>query len=226
MKSGSFSIKNKSMFTNELNNNINENNKTQSLKKALQNNKEKIDLIILYSYFVSQWLDKIKVLNLIFSESFSREIEIYLNLSKIKLFNFHFLTFLNKISQLAQFEVTFNSLDSISFEKIIGIIHNNTKMNILRLNFFAEEIVYSPSSLYKLCNSLKMNMKQLLGDPKILSFGGLKDIDQQLCDYLLPNFEDNLEKLFFVLKNKYQLTELVIFLDIPSLICQNDGYIQ
>lgn len=226
MKSGSFSIKNKSMFTNELNNNINENNKNQSLKKALQNNKEKIDLIILYSYFVSQWLDKIKVLNLIFSESFSREIEIYLNLSKIKLFNFHFLTFLNKISQLAQFEVTFNSLDSISFEKIIGIIHNNTKMNILRLNFFAEEIVYSPSSLYKLCNSLKMNMKQLLGDPKILSFGGFKDIDQQLCDYLLPNFEDNLEKLFFVLKNKYQLTELVIFLDIPSLICQNDGYIQ
>lgn len=227
MKSGSFSfsIKNKSIITNELNN-ITENNKTFSLKKALQNNKEKIDLIILYSYFVSQWLGKIKVLNLIFSESFSREIEIYLNLSKIKLFNFHFLTFLNKISELAQFEATFNSLDSISFEKIIGIIHNNTKMNILRLNFFTEEIVYSPSSLYKLCNSLKMNMKLLLSDQKILSFGRIQDIDQQLCEFLLPNFEDNLEKLFFVLKNKYNLTELVILLDIPTLICQIDGYIQ
>lgn len=227
MKSGSFSIRNKSFLSFELISNGELKEKHVSLRRCLHDNKDILDLIIVYSYFISKWVEKIKVITLNMSDSFSREIELYFSLSKIKIFNFHLLTFMNKFTSLVQFESNINSLDSNTFEKIIGIIHNNTHLRSVKLSLFAEESNYNPSSLYKLCNSLKMNMKQLLsGAKKITVSSSFNDIDQQLCSYLLPSFEENLEKLFFVLKNKFNLSELTFDLDIPSLIVHNDDYIQ
>ena len=227
MKSGSFTIKNKSFISFEFNSIGEHKEKHFSLRKCLHENKDILDLIILYSYFMSQWVDKIKVITLNMSDSFSREPEVYFSLSKMKIFNFHLLTFMNKFTSLVQFQSNINSLDSNTFEKIIGIVHNNTHLRSINLSLFAEESNYNPSSLYKLCNSLKMNMKQLLsGSKKITVSSSFNDIDQVLCSYLLPSFEENLEKLFFVLKNKFNLSELSLILEIPSLIAHNDEYIQ
>lgn len=226
MKSSSFSIKNKSFLSFEFNSNGEHKEKHFSLRKCLHENKDILDLIILYSYFMSRWVEKIKVITLNMSDSFSRELEVYFSLSKIKIFNFHLLTFMNKFTSLVKFESNINSLDANTFEKIIGIIHNNTHLRNINLSLFAEESNYNPSSLYKLCNSLKMNMKQLLSGSKTITVSSsFNDIDQVLCSYLLPSFEENLEKLFFVLKNKFNLSELSLFLEMPSLIAHNDEYI-
>ena len=80
--------------------------------------------------------------------------------------DFHFLLLLNKLNSLNELNIEFNSLDSKSFERIIYLIDKNPSLEILRISFFVSDVNYSPYSLLKLCNGLKMNTFDLIKEQK------------------------------------------------------------
>ena len=202
-------------------------NQLRSLSKFIGNNMDPFEVIIIYSYFVAQ-LKNVKLFSLVFQDTFKEEIEKTMEIQGIVLLNFNFLSFITKLEKLTELSVEFNSLDMKSFEKIIGLVHKNSELQKLRLSFFVEEKNYSPSGLYKLCSSLKLNIRSLLSKRSPLNQNTpyqFSELDQLIVNQLLPSFSENIEKLFFILLTKLNMTELILYFDLPSLITDNEMYI-
>ena len=198
-----------------------------SLSQFVGNNMDPFEIVIIYSYFVAQ-LKNVKLFSLIFQDTFKEEIEKTMEIQGIILLNFNFLNFITKLDKLTELSVEFNSLDMKSFEKIIGLVHKNSELQKLRLSFFVEEKNYSPSGLYKLSSSLKLSIKSLISKSSSTSqkrYYQLSELDQLIVNQLLPSFSENIEKLFFILLTKLNMTELILYFDLPSLITDNEMYI-
>ncbi len=198
--------------------------KYNSVKQIIFENKKVFDLMILYPYFIKTWLDKVHVLIINSSEIYSREIDIYLKNQKINCLNFNFLKFVSNIEKLDQFEINLNGLNFVIFDRIISMIYNNSLLRILKLNIFPPEIYFQPSILYKLCNSLKINMKPIFDKNNFCNINK-NDIDLLLINSLLEQFEQNMNLLFFALKNLSKIQELYFNFNLPSLILDNAKYI-
>lgn len=174
--------------------------------------------MIIYSYFISEIHPK--KLFLIFNNNFTKEIGILFQKQNILLYNFTFLSLFNKISRLNEFDVTLNSLDSDSFEKIIGMIYNCGGIEALKLSLFTNEQCYSPSSLFQLINKFNKKSKQ-----NIFSNMNDNNIDRHLLNLLLNEYENNLQLLFFALQQKRFIKEVFFNFSIPSIIIDNESYI-
>lgn len=193
--------------------------------QIVKNNLVKLDMIIIYSYFISKW-SNIKVLMLRFPDSFSRELETSLSEKNLTFFNINFMNFFVDVDQLIDLSVEFNALDSHNFEKILGMVNNNKTLRILRFSMFSSDKDYSPSGLFKLCYGMKMPINKFFYDRKNLNQNYLcDDIDHLIIWKLLNTFETNLEYLFCVLLNKRHLTEFTLVLDLPPILIEEDGYI-
>ena len=203
---------------------INNKLKYNSVKQIIFENTKVFDLMILYPYFIKTWLDKIHVLIINSSEIYSREIDIYLKNQKINCLNFNYLKFFSNIDKLDQFEININCLNFVIFDKIISMIYNNSLLRVLKLNIFPQEIYFQPSNLYKLCNSLKINMKPIFEQNNFCNMNK-NDIDLLLMNSLIQQFEQNMNLLFFALKNSSKIQELFFNLNLPTLILDNVNYI-
>jgi hypothetical protein len=184
-----------------------------------------LKLILYFSYFISM-NKKIKILTLNIPYSFQADLEDYLTKKNIvynsnnnnNITSFHFLIFLKEITDLIQLNIHFNSLEFETFEKLLYIINNND-LKILRLNLFSEEEFYSNSFLVKLCESKKINIKQIMSDK--FKINRIDDIVSKLLDY----FENNLSNLFFIIHTKNNLYEFNLTTDIPNILINNDKFI-
>lgn len=193
--------------------------------QIVKENLVKLDMIIIYSYFISKW-ENIKVLMLRFPDSFSREIEASLHEKNLVFLNMHFMNFFVDISQLIDLSVEFNSLDTHSFEKILGLIYNNKTLRIIRLNLFSRDRDYSPSGLFKLCYGMKIPVKKFFCNTKKDNMNSLcDDVDHIIIWRLLNNFQANLEFLFFLLQSKKHLTEFTLVLDLPPILFEEEPYL-
>ena len=223
----------KNTFKNDNNNEDELNKNTEEedlvLEKFININSSPFEVIILYSYFISSL--KLKSLSLIFSDHFSKEIEIFLKMKKCSINNFHFLLLLNKLNTLNELSLEFNSLDSKSFEKILYLIDKNPNLEILRLSFFVSDVNYSPYSLIKLCRGLKMNTLELINEQKkIIKEEMAKNFEYSDIDIFLTykklydSFRINISNLFLILSKKQNLKELILLFDIPFILSVNDMY--
>ena len=223
----------KNTFKNDNNNEDELNKNTEEedlvLEKFININSSPFEVIILYSYFISSL--KLKSLSLIFSDHFSKEIEIFLKMKKCSINNFHFLLLLNKLNTLNELSLEFNSLDLKSFEKILYLIDKNPNLEILRLSFFVSDVNYSPYSLIKLCRGLKMNTLELINEQKkIIKEEMAKNFEYSDIDIFLTykklydSFRINISNLFLILSKKQNLKELILLFDIPFILSVNDMY--
>ena len=135
------------------------------------------------------------------------------NMSLLK--DFHILDIIsNKFMKLNSLNLELNSLDSISFKKILeGININPNSLVSLNISFFTSDITYFPQSLYKLCNSQNS-----------LKFINSRDnIELKMLDYLLEKLIINLKILFNLIRHK-RIQILGFNFDIPDIIENNQKY--
>ena len=204
------------------------NKKIINIQSIIESNSNPFEIIIIYSYFVS--LMKLSNLSLFFNDHYSNEIEIFLKNKINSIINFHFLLFVKKLNSLLELNLLFNSLDEKTFEKIIYIIFKNSKLEILRISFFASNSYYSPYSLIRLYKGLNYNLFHLINEQKKLISEKI-DIDKEDIDLFIINtklyesFKINISKLFFILDFKKKLKELVLLFDTPIIINNNDKYL-
>jgi hypothetical protein len=170
------------------------------------NNLCKLDLILNDSYYSEFY-------NFFENEIFDQENK-STNISLLK--DFHLLDIIsNKFMKLNSLNLEMNSLDSITFKKIIEYIYSNPLQLIsLYISFFSSDVTYSLQSLYKLCNPMQE-----------ISLKSYRDIYQlKILDKLLTNFASNMQILFDLIKYK-KIQILGFNLDIPDIIESNQKYI-
>ena len=198
----------------------------------IKDNKEPYEMIIIYCWFLVN-ISKIKTLSLYFYDSFSLETEFFLRKEEIKFEGFHFLFFINKLKELKEVNFSFNSLDTRSFENILGLIELNKNISKLRINFFTPDISFNSTSLLKLCSILKLSLHNMFKE-QIISYiyeNDLKDLD---IEYFILNhkldffFAKNICCLFNIIKKNININnyeEIVFRFDLPSLILSCEKYL-
>ena len=200
--------------------------KPSSYDELVLQYRETYEIIIVFSYFIST-IKNLCVANMIIPDCFKREILTCFIQNKVLLVNYNFFSFFSRISNLVQFTIDVNCLDMATFENLIGFIFKNSNLKILQLSFFPPEEYFSPQMLLKLLYSSGLNINTIFPQKEnnVLSNDNqeTEDVDQIIINKLLEGFEDNLSK-FFSLLEKSKLNEIVLLLDLPSIIYNNEKY--
>ena len=132
--------------------------------------------------------------------------------------DFHLLDIIsNKFIKLKEMNLEINSLDSITFKKILELINSNSfSLQSLNISLFSSDVTYLQQSLYKIYNSMKENP---------LERNSHKDINEfKILDKLLNNFTTNIQILFDLIKYK-KIHTFGFNFDIPDIIENNQKYI-
>ena len=149
--------------------------------------------------------------------SFGRNYESHKLPSSIN--NFHILNFfIKKMTVLHDFNIEFNSLDYLTFYKLLSLIKKNEKLVSFQISFFSSLITYTPQYLYKLYiqNS----------DKKEICNSRMYSPESNLLNELLAYFVENLEVLFELIRIKINNFQLLSFnFDIPDIIAINQRYL-
>ena len=133
--------------------------------------------------------------------------------------NFHILNFfIKKMKILDNFNIEFNSLDYLTFYKLLSLIKKNEDLTSFQISFFSSLITYTPQYLYKLYTQ---NL-----DKKEIYNNRMYSPESCLLNELLPYFVENLEVLFELIKLKISKFEILSFnFDIPEIIATNQRYL-
>ena len=205
----------------------NEKNENLTYDDFLNKYDNTFELIIIYSFFISK-INNIYIANFTIPDNVDNDILNYLNKKGVIIMEFNFLSFFINCSKLIGFTCDFNILDSNCFEKVMGIIYNNSELKYLRLSFFPPDDFFSPQMLLKLLFSLKYNFNSIF--PNVENFsnfeGGVHtEIDTLILNKLINSFENNLSKFFNLLTKKKGIKELSLLFEIPSVLQNNEFYL-
>ena len=203
------------------------------LKEYVRKHIYYFQMVAIYSYFFMKEFKKIKKLSLYFNSSFSFEIQLMFRLLSNPYDRFHFLIFANSIDTLREANFSFNSLDSKSFENILGIIYKNSFLTSLKLSFFTPDINYFEHCLLNIWSSKKLSITKLLMEQNELLITCTGDKEREFDYFILHHnkfletFAKNLRSFFNLLKTKTlsNLEELVLRFDIPLVILNSEKYI-
>ena len=169
-------------------------------------------------------LSKMKNLDIIMNESYNNEFII----NSVSLFdidsdsinsNIHILDLLyNRIKSLENFNIEMNSLDNLTFYKMLNIIYQNQQLISLNISFFSSDATYFLRPLLKLCN-------QTVGDVEyLIKYNDIK-IEETILNLLLPFFIENLSILFTLLKKSQTIQILGLNFDLPIILLNQQNYI-
>ena len=187
-------------------------------------NREILELIYIVCLGILR-LKNLKNLDLIMNDCYYKEFinlfgQFYsLSKSSKTLNNFHLLNnFIKKMKHLQKFNIEFNSLDYLSFYKLLSILKRNELINSLQISFFSSLIIYSPQYIYKV-------FLQNKGKPE-LNKNDIFNLESYLLHELLPFFIENLEVLFELIKSKMENYEILSFnFDVPDIIAVQERYL-
>ena len=191
--------------------------------------KDYFELIAIYSYFFTKSLKDLNKLCLYFNSSYNYEFFLLFNM-KLNFDQSNFLILANKIGNLTVAEFSFNSLYDKSFEYILKIINKNLLLKSLKISLFSPDINYFEESLFNLCSSKRISLTKLFEEKKEfeIKFNHNKEIkmvDFILTEKLFNSFSTNLYNFLNILNLLDQLEELIIRLDIPLSLMNNEKYI-
>ena len=202
------------------------------LSMFIKENGSPFEMILIYCWFLDK-ISQIKTLSLYFYDSFSLETEFFLRNEEIRFEGFHFLFFINKIKELKEVNFSFNSLDTRSFENILGLVELNKNISILRINFFTPDISFNMTCLLKLCSILKLSLQNIFKEQRMNYITEQEPKDFALEYFILNHkldyyFEKNICCLFNIIKKNININnykEIVFRFDLPLLILSSDKYI-
>ena len=205
---------------------VDKNDKRKILDKfdiIVDNNKSILELIYIVCLGILR-LKNLKNLDLIMNDCYNKEFinlfEQYYTSSKSSnnIENFHLLNnFIKKMQKLELFNIEFNSLDYLSFYKLLSILKRNDNLNHLQISFFSSLISYSPQFIYKI---YQQNSK------KEINTNDIYNIESFLLHELFPFFVENMEVLFELIKSKMEKFEILNFtFDVPDIVAVKQRYL-
>ena len=176
----------------------------------------KLDLILNDSYYIEFY-------NFFENEIFDQENK-SINMPMLK--DFHLIDIIsNKFMKLNTLNMEINSLDFMTFKKVLEGIYISPYLISLYLSLFSSDVTYIQQSIYKL---YKLNDPNININPiSQTKFKGLKwreDSELKILDKLVNNFCTNLQILFNLIRTK-NIQILGFNFDIPDIILEKQKYI-
>ena len=224
--------KNSNKIIKEVTDSIQNNNEKKIINNIIKGKNNYIDTIKNNSYFLDLVamiicsigrLNSINNLDIIMNDSYNNEFIIHLFQSydineELIDNNFHILDFIyNKVRDIKKVNIEINALDTLTFTKVLNLIHKNEKLNSLQLSLFSSDAIYLRIPLLKLYNQIIGNAEKLLANENT-------NIESKIFDDLVPFFIDNLSVLFELLKQYKNLEILGLNFDLPSLLINQQNY--
>ena len=125
--------------------------------------------------------------------------------------NLHILDLLyNRLKDLQQLNLEFNSLDQLTFYKMLNLIYKNQNLLTLNISFFSADITYFLRPMLKIYNQI--------GDAENLIKYNNINIEETILNSILPFFLDNLSTLFVIIKKLKKIENLGLNFDLPIIV--------
>ena len=219
-----------SILTYELDNEEECKNKEDLENEFINNKKYLLILIVIYAYFLLK-IKNIRICYLISPINYQNEIIKILNSYNISLDEFNFFGFF-KENSIHHFTIDFNSLDNLSFKKILNFIGQNGLLKIFRINFFKSEEYFKGEMLYKILQNNETKYKNLdidfFNDDDINSYIYDLKINENIEDYILrklfDKFNENISYFFDLITMRTDINELSLVFDIPNILLNKNNY--
>ena len=169
-------------------------------------------------------------LDLLSNDFYNNDLIIYLNdrfgIDVISIDSeFHILDLLyNKTKNLDLLNIEINSLDILSFDKILGIIYKNQSLTSLKLSLFSSDVSYLIITLYKAYEEIKTSEEinnYALNESKNFT---IDKFEKKIVDDIALCFIENINLLFEIIKNKNNLEVLGFNFDLPEILVHNMNY--
>lgn len=197
--------------------------------KILENNSGIFDIILMTLCGVTK-IESIKKLNLLSNDFYNKDLINYMiknygvDIASID-DEFHILDMLyNKTKNLDLLNIEINSLDIMSFDKIMGIICKSQSLNSLKLSFFSADVSYLTITLLKVYEQIKKNeeiAEFVLNEGKNFT---VDNFEKKIVNDISTFFIDNLYLLFEIIKNDNKLEALGFNFDLPDILIDNMNY--
>ena len=216
------------VLSKKKNNNDKENKNKKEYIDLLEKNSGIFDIILMTICCLSH-LDTIKKLDLISNDFYNTDFVNYLkNNYKLDAASiddeYHILDMLYKAKKFELLNIEINSLDIMTFDKIIGIIYKNKSLKSLKISFFSSDVSYFIITIFKVYEQIKTNddiINYVLNENRNLS---IESFEEKMLDELSIYFINDLFLLFEIIKSKNYLEELGLNFDIPNILLNNKNY--
>ena len=223
-------INEESILTYELDNEEDLQSKEDLEDDFINKKKYLLELIVVYAYF----LLKIKNIRICYLKSpinYQNEIIKILNAYNIFLDEFNFFGFF-KENSIHHFTIDFNSLDNLSFQKILNFIGHNGLLKIFRINFFESEEYFKGEMLYKILQNNETNYQNLVRDffnyddnnSFIYDLKINENIEEYILRKLFDKFKENICCFFYLITMRTNINELSLIFDIPNILVNKNNY--
>ena len=207
--------------------------KLQKKKKQylefLEKNSGIFDVIMITICGVTR-IESVKKLTLLSNDFYNRDLINYMiNNCGVDIASiddeFHILDMLyNKTKSLDLLNIEINSLDILSFDKIMAIVYYNHHLKSLKLSFFSADVSYFIMTLLKAYEEIKKNeeiAEYVIKEGK--SFN-IDNFEKKIVDDICTFFIDNLNLLFEIIKKKHNLEVIGFNFDLPNILINNMNY--
>ena len=208
--------------------NNNDNGNRNQYRDLLEKNAGIFDIILMTICCITK-IDSIKKLDLISNDFYNKDFINYL-MNNYKLDaasiddEYHILDMLYKAKKFELLNIEINSLDIMTFDKIICIIYKNEFLKSLKISFFSSDVSYFIITIFKVYEQIKENediIKDVLKEKNNLS---IESFEKKILDELSLYFINDLFLLFEIIKSKQNLEELGLNFDIPNILLNYKNY--
>ena len=175
-------------------------------------------------------IESIKKLNILSNDFYNNDLILYLkNYFGIDVISidaeFHVLDLLyNKTKNLDSLNIEINSLDILSFDKILGIIYKNQSLKSLKLSLFSSDVSYLIITLFKAYEELKSYheiKKYVVNEGNRFTE---EKFEKKIINDIALCFIENMSLLFEIIKTKKNLEVLGLNFDMPYILINNMKY--
>ena len=208
--------------------NNNDNGNKNQYKELLQKNAGIFDIILMTICCITK-IESIKKLDLLSNDFYNKDFVNYLmnsySLDAASIDDeYHILDMLYRAKNFELLNIEINSLDIMTFDKIIGIIYKNEYLKSLKFSFFSSDVSYFIITIFKVYEQIKKNediIEYVINEKSNLT---LESFETKMLDDLSLYFINDLFLLFEIIKSKKNLEELGLNFDIPNILLNNKNY--
>ena len=187
------------------------------------------DIIEKYKYFLSSiiitffCLQKFVIMNkldLIINDIYDIEFKClfrkncFTNLSS----TFNILNFLQMINDLVSLSIELNFIDFRTTNQLLEFIYRNKFITQLQISLFSSEAFYIHQAIYRLYSQ----NKDFIYKENKLNY--IEEPETNFLNQMIVFFEKNLRLLFDIIVEKKILSKLILYINIPSILINNQAY--
>ena len=132
--------------------------------------------------------------------------------------SFHIINLMQMKDDFFDIKLNLNFLDFVTTKKLLEFIYKNKLAYLLNLSLFSSESSYTNQTLYKLYSQL------IKKESDKNNHNYKEEPEKYFLNEMIDYFEENISLLFDIIATKKNLSKLILYINIPSIIITHQLY--